>query len=172
VDILPINHYYYYYYYYYSASIFTEKAKHRIDNLRNTWHHVRNTGFSNVDACADVFLRCLATRFDCSRNLPSTRSWSFFVRSPEKKWGTWKRKFPQCLQRPVPALYMYLLCDDTLEHSSNFNYLNNYSLITLTTFYTTDLTMWLKLLLFNYKIMIKKVIKTFIQPAPGLIGHL
>jgi hypothetical protein len=27
----------------------------------------------------------MTTRFNCSRNLPSTRSWSFFARSPEKK---------------------------------------------------------------------------------------
>jgi hypothetical protein len=28
----------------------------------------------------------MTTRFNCSRNLPSTRSWSFLARSPEKKW--------------------------------------------------------------------------------------
>jgi hypothetical protein len=51
----------------------------------------------------------MTTHFNCSQNLPSTRSWSFFARSLEKV-GTWKRKFPQCLRRSVTALYVYLLC--------------------------------------------------------------
>jgi hypothetical protein len=34
----------------------------------------------------DTCIHWMTTRFNCSRNLPSTRSWSFLARSPEKKW--------------------------------------------------------------------------------------
>jgi hypothetical protein len=34
------------------------------DSIRNTWQHVRNTDFSNIDACADVFPRCSAADWE------------------------------------------------------------------------------------------------------------
>jgi hypothetical protein len=55
-----------------------------------------------LDVCIPYWI---AARFNCLQNLPSTRCWSFFF-GRLKKVSTWKRKFPQCLRRPVTALYV------------------------------------------------------------------
>ena len=62
-----------------SACIFIEKAKHRsrslslpfwvFDNLRNTWHHVRNTHCRNVDACPNAFPRCYTLALCCASTI-------------------------------------------------------------------------------------------------------
>jgi hypothetical protein len=52
----------------------------------------------------------MTTWWRLTLNLLTTRSRSFFARSPLKKVGTWKRNLPQCLRRSVTSLYVSTLC--------------------------------------------------------------
>jgi hypothetical protein len=53
----------------------------------------------------------MTTCWRLTLNLLSTRSWSFFARSPGYIWVylIWKRNLPQCLQRSVTSLYVSTL---------------------------------------------------------------
>jgi hypothetical protein len=55
----------------------------------------------------------MTTRFNCWQNFPSTCSWSFFARSPEKKWVHENVSFRSVYDGQL-QLCMYLLCDSSV----------------------------------------------------------
>jgi hypothetical protein len=94
------------------------------DNIRNTWHHVRNTDFSNVDACATFFRGVLIAWLRC-QNL----SWTHcapcgFLSCVVMTSDIYFIK----LYSPFPLAFLALICNSFLcflaSSEDRFQYLN------------------------------------------------